>query len=195
MRTETIVKTYATFKELTPEQQAKVIENNRPINVDYEGWSERVTDNFTVALGLIGFDVAHMFFTGFWSQGDGASFTGTYRYVKGGIENLKKEFPNWTEFHSIAERLQQLQKVNFYSIECSIYRSGFYYHSNTMYTDGFECKNYTVETENEVLEIFRDVADLYYSALSKEYEYLTSDDAVSESIISNEIEFDIETLE
>lgn len=135
------------------------------------------------------------FFTGFWSQGDGASFTGTYRYTKGGIEKLRTEFPNWTEFHAIAERLQKLQKVNFYSIECSIYQRGYYYHSNTMHVDGFECKNYTVETENEILEIFRDVADLYYRAMSKEYDYLTSDEMVSESIIANETEFDIENLE
>ena len=34
------------FEELSPEAQENALENNRDINVDYDGWEDGVTEEF-----------------------------------------------------------------------------------------------------------------------------------------------------
>ena len=78
MRQETIIKTYLKFSELTQVQKDKVIEELRNINVDHDSWHEFTTDEFTEKLKSLGYTDIKTYFTGFWSQGDGACFTATH---------------------------------------------------------------------------------------------------------------------
>jgi hypothetical protein len=47
----------------------------------------------------------------------------------------------------------------------------------------------TVDAEEVVIEALRDLARWLYRQLEREYEYLTSDEAVDESIVANEYTF------
>ncbi len=61
-----------------------------------------------------------IWFTGFWSQGDGASFEGTYSYAKGAAVKIRAYAPQDDTLHAIADELQAIQRCNFYQIHADI---------------------------------------------------------------------------
>ncbi len=65
------------FNELSPEAQEKALDYNRDINVEYLDWHDYVIDEFKEEMKeKFGFEVDDVRYSGFYSQGDGASFTG-----------------------------------------------------------------------------------------------------------------------
>lgn len=137
-----------------------------------------------------------IFFSGFSSQGDGASFHGSYSYAKGGAKAIRNHAPQDAELHRIADRLQAIQSRYFYRLSASIGSgpgSNFYSHSGTMSVDvdsGDDYRTVDDADESDIRELMRDFADWIYSQLQKEYEYQTSDESVDESIRANGYEFD-----
>lgn len=134
-----------------------------------------------------------IYFSGFWSQGDGASFEGSYRYAKGATKKIRKEYPEDKELHRIADELQDIQRRNFYKLCARMTHSGYHSHSG--------CMSVSVEheddpyrdigdAEDDITQLMRDFADWIYDQLENEYEYQCSDEVVEESIIANEYEFD-----
>ncbi len=65
------------FNELSAEVQSKLIEKNRHILVQYEDWCFPILEGFIEDMREMGHDIKfdNIQFTGFWSQGDGLSFT------------------------------------------------------------------------------------------------------------------------
>ena len=55
----------------------------------------------------------HVFFAGFSSQGDGASFEGQYSHARGAAKGIRAHAPKDTELHRIAEFLQAAQTAQF----------------------------------------------------------------------------------
>ena len=133
-----------------------------------------------------------IYFSGFWSQGDGACFEGSYRYKKGAAKAIRKEAPEDKELHRIADALQAVQRRHFYKLRATTSHRGRYYHSGCMsvdvehYDDPYRDIS---DAEDEVTQLMRDFADWIYDQLQKEYDYQTSDEQVAESIIANEYEF------
>jgi len=70
-----------TFDELSDRLKEEAIEANRDINT-YHDWHEYAIEEFKSDLADEGVSVDDVQFTGFYSQGDGASFTGK-------VENMK----------------------------------------------------------------------------------------------------------
>lgn len=176
------------FDELTEEAQEKAIEKLWDINIDY-GWDECTLDEFKEALDLIGVYNADISYSGFSSQGDGLSFSGNYKYIKGGKEKMKTEFPwIYEKIESDLIALQKLQKKYFYRINGNIVRtSHYYYHENTVkFSQGFY---FDYDIEDELTEIFRSIMQSFYSLLEKNYDYLTSKEAIMETIKVNGYEF------
>lgn len=145
-----------------------------------------------------------IYFSGFWSQGDGACFEGTYRYKKGAVAAIKKETgfgykrPDGTvgtgdkELIRIATELQAIQRKHFYKLRAACTLNGHYYHSGCMGVDVEDYENKyrdLGDAEVEVRQLMRDFADWIYERLEDEYDYQTSDEAVEESIRVNEYEF------
>lgn len=131
--------------------------------MNYEWW-DSVYDDFKTIAGILGFDVQDMQFSGFWSQGDGASFTGSYAYKKGCITAVVDYAPKDETLHAIARDIVAMQKPAFYRIEGPIYRQSHHYsHENTIRADS-----------SELTEIARRLCRWLYDALEKEYEYLTA---------------------
>jgi hypothetical protein len=66
-----------TFDELPPEAKEKALDKQRDINVDSDSWYEPIIDGFIEDMEEFGIniDIEDVQFTGFYSQGDGASFT------------------------------------------------------------------------------------------------------------------------
>lgn len=133
-----------------------------------------------------------IYFSGFWSQGDGACFEGSYRYKKGAAKAIRKEAPEDKELHRIADALQDIQRRHFYKLRATASHSGRYSHSGCMSVDveHYDDRYRDIsDAEGEVTQLMRDFADWIYAQLEKGYNYLTSDEQVAESIIINEYEF------
>lgn len=67
-------RTYS-FDELSPEAKKKALENNRDINIAHTGWEDTTIDDFEEEVKEDGINDLEVNYTGFHSQGDGASFT------------------------------------------------------------------------------------------------------------------------
>lgn len=176
------------FDELSTEAKQKALDSNREINI-YDEWYEGIYMDTKLIAGAFGLRLDEIYLSGFWSQGDGACFTGSYSYKKDSLSLLKSylgENAEQSEPYRIAKALQEIQRKQFYSVECEIAQRGMYSHSHTMYLSSFDAKRYD-ETENDVLRCFRAYADWIYKSLQQEYEYQTSDDAVKEQL--QEFEF------
>lgn len=191
----TEIKLYS-FNELSEEAKQTAIENYREGNLYYEWWESIYEDAKTIA-ALIGIDIDDINFTGFWSQGDGACFTGSYRYVKGGLKALQDHIGNNdNELTRIAEELQAAQRKNFYRVNVSIGRgrlSNHYSHSNTMAFDMENTENryQAIECEDDIEQALKDFADWIYNQLEKEYDYLNSDEGITDTINCNDYEFTV----
>lgn len=174
------------FHELDKEIQNKVIEKNRDINVDDNYWHECVIEDFHQLLGFIGYYDIESSFSGFYSQGDGASFRAKYSYEKGALKKVMDYYPSDKELHQIVSNLQDLQKKNFYNLRGKITKSGSNYcHSYTMIVDYLERadgKEPTDEAELDFRTQSRYLAEWLYEALEAEYNFLISDEAVIDSL-------------
>jgi hypothetical protein len=134
-----------------------------------------------------------IYWSGFWSQGDGACFEGSYAWNKGCVEAIKKYAPKDTALHNIAYSLWQMQRPWFYKLTGSVKHSGHYYHERSMecsldhseYTYGYN----SPLPEDEFTDICADFAHWIYKQLEREYEWQMSDENVDESIVANEYEF------
>ena len=182
------------FNELSDEAKQVAFYNNSGFNVDHWDWYDYTKDDSHTILELIGLYNINSNFCGFYSQGDGASFSANYRYKKGCLKAVKQHAPNDVTLHNIVKGIISHQKSNGYLLSCEVSQRGNYCHSNTMrfnwYKNDDSCFDWKNDfVEDELEQLFKNLADWYYSRLKSEYEYLTSFDAVAEMLKANEIQF------
>ncbi len=134
-----------------------------------------------------------IWFSGFWSQGDGACFEGYFSYAKGGAARIRDYAPQDPTLHGIADRLLAVQRRNFYQLVAEASHRGRYHHEYTMSVDvtrdSSTWQPSTEDAEEVVLEAIRDLARWLYRQLQTEYGHLTSDESIEEGIIANEYTF------
>jgi hypothetical protein len=132
-------------------------------------------------------------FSGFSCQGDGASFEGIYRYARRAHREIRAYAPKDGELHRIADALRDIQRRNFYQLSAHVTRDGRYCHeySMTISVDRADaCYGDASEAAEEAIsEALRDLARWLYRALEREYDYVTSDEAVDEAISVNDYRF------
>ncbi len=175
--------------------------------LDYE-WYDCVYEDFGTICGILGVtlrtspvrlygggtrDKPHVNFSGFWNQGDGASFSGYYSHARGAARAIRAHAPKDDELHRIADVLQVVQRRNFFQLHASIGQRGRYCHEYTM-TIEVERESPTWQpptgdAEDTVTEAMRDLARWLYRQLRAEYEHLTSDEAVDQIIAANSWSF------
>ena len=193
MRVETTTRTLYKFSELSEAAQAKAIEAEQ----EYQGQdfnNEFVYDDAERIGKILGIEFDQrerrcevkdiydpaIYYSGFWSQGGGACFEGTYRYAKGSAAKIREEAPQDAELHRIADELQAIQRLNFYRLTATMKHRGRYDHSRCMTVDVDGAMAYEVvagqNTEDVVTKLMRDFADWIYADLMNEYEYRTSEE-------------------
>ena len=115
MRQVSTIKTYGTFEELTKERQRVEIENYKDINVNHDWYTDTISE-FEQALGVLGFREIRTEFSGFWSQGDGASFTGEF-YLPSDDDTLEMRLSKFIAKYpwicSFIERFQYFYFLTF----------------------------------------------------------------------------------
>jgi len=131
-----------------------------------------------------------IYYSGFWSQGDGACFEGYYTYNKGASRAVREYAPQDSVLHRIADDLQAIQRPAFYGLSASISHRGRYYHSGCMDIRVNHDERRPTDYEEEGIDqVMRDFADWMYRQLESEYEYQMSNEVVDECIRINEYEF------
>ena len=192
MRTETITREIFQFDELSNDAKETARQWWRDGGLDHDWW-DSVYDDFDRIAELIGINVTDKQFSGFWSQGDGASFAGSYAYKKGSCKAIRDYAPKDELLHSIADNLAAIQKRNFYSLSASITLRGRYCHEGSMCIsverDSDNYQDYTTDADDVITDAMRSLAQWLYTSLENELKYLNADESVDESIRANEYEF------
>lgn len=210
MDTETEV---ATPRVYTKKEEA-LIERHRDINVHWEDWHEAVREQVEEELAEIGFDMTQMYFSGFWSQGDGACFEGTMsdwgkfceqvptfvaafpfltEYIKEqgasyGISHRGRDYHEHCTDHDYSSELEwELENlvVDPTDPEAQMLQALW---TKALAEEGDTSGTQDVAVEGWLKEFFQDKMRDLYKRLEQEYNYLTSDDVVWELIEANDLD-------
>lgn len=220
MRTKTI-ELYQ-YAELSDAAKEKARDWYRNASAGDDFWSECAIESIKEAGEYLGidFDTARgrtsqpaIYYSGFWSQGDGCSYTGTWRAKDCKPDALADEFTGDgktnVELRRIAAalgaivakypescaRVSASHRGHNLAVECDAgeempdnaglnYESDEYYAALEAWRDAFPA--------DDVTELLSDFASWGYRLLESEYEFQNSDEIVSETIIANEYEFTAE---
>lgn len=174
----------------------ELLEEYRYVNVDHTSWWEFIYKDMRERLEAAGFHIDNFYWTGFWSQGDGACF-------EGHVWSSKKFY----DAHFTPEQfpwVHQLIDMNG-TTDIRAEHRGPYYHAHSVSInvdiEPFEqvCRTDELEQaaavvwdakleeefprfEEAVTEVLRGYMQELYKLLNDEYDYLTSDEAVGEYI-------------
>lgn len=179
----------------------ELIEKYRDINVNHSWWYQCTFDDWVDKLKEKGIVAEDFAFSGFWSQGDGASFCGdievltfmraheldhrypaTYYLAEHGLVHLKlyREGNMYSHEHTVSLS-SEYEDYNPYTDDSDDLRFMVF---DTMLEESIkECKGF----EEEVIDECRTYMRVMYAELQREYYHQTSDEAVWETIQLNEL--------
>jgi hypothetical protein len=187
-----------TFEELSPAAKAVAIEEHRDINT-HDGWWEPIFEGITEEAEAKGFHVGNIYFSGFWSQGDGAMFE--YTTLGDTLLNnfvdqldLSPMRKSWLRTQTFAQS-EGTHRGHYYHENCCShnidFESNFGY--NFAYVNFYNWINsFADQYEEFVIAEYKTLCRELYSRLSKYNDELTSDEEVADTIIMNEWEFDVD---
>lgn len=191
MRTIKLEYNVLKFNELNEDQKNKVISKLHDINLDHDFLSDTI-EQFKNDLETLGFKNIKIEYSGFNSQGDGACFTGIYSIPTN--EETKSRFKKFTDNCGIVEFVKlanELMTLDFMGIEddldaLEIYKKdSLWRYSNSN----------TVKCNTEILDEWaKRYMDMIYKKLESEWEYMSSKEAIIETIEANDYEFNENTL-
>lgn len=186
------------FNELSEETQEKVINDIRNSNwyMNWEWWDFIYEQFIEDVLPQNGFDATKIYFSGFWSQGDGAMFE--YDSIS---DELVNEFIESLDLSPM--RKNWLREWSY--ISSSGKHSGHYYHEKscshraTIEPDNGDIEpngnianwiySFQIDFEDWIEDKYVDSACYLYKVLEQEYEEITSDDHIKYFLINNDYEF------
>lgn len=184
-----------------PELKEKVLEKYRDFNVDCDFWSEVIIEDWKEKLENYGFISPEICFSGFWSQGDGASFTCKNTDILVFFENFSADVDLTEKQKNL---LLNLTKERYETFAFAVKRRNHHYcHENTVYVASEDCLyNFTgyerlysflessmQKIENAIAEKVIEFSRQIYRELEKGYDYQTSETALLESFEANDLEF------
>lgn len=196
-----------TKPDFTPKQR-RLIEQHRDINTDYDWW-DCTYDDFVETAKAKGFETTtkNIQFSGFWSQGDGASFTGIVdvpTFIK--AHKLKAAYPWIMKLYEhggdIYVRVERIRHHYAHENTCRAEIIDGDAFSGLLYPSGFDIDDVRLLTlaewdkhlQSDIEQLEKDIEQTrlelcgeLYESLETEYEYLTSDEAVWEAIEANDL--------
>lgn len=183
---KTLSRTYAVYRldELPVEIRSQVLDRERAINVSDEEWYTPVVDGWQGRLAGLGYEDARIFFSGFWSQGDGACF------------EARMNLDLWLGRQKLGRTYQNAGRAcRTGGVELHLKHSGRYCHEYSVDLEtSYDGSDDAVAAELEaiepvILEEVRGLSKEIYRELEREYEKQTSDEAVADTLRINEWEF------
>jgi hypothetical protein len=187
-------RTYQVYKydELPEASKQKVLERYNGINTDHDWW-EFTEKEVKIELTKAGYTNPEVYFSGFWSQGDGACFDA-------GID-----LDLWIKVAKRGKKYRCLLKpIRDGYIEGRIVKNSYGYHYSHSRTRDVEISEAHYikltpkqeaaldELEKEVEEDRYSRSNALYKRLEKEYEHLTSEEVIVETLMANDYDFTID---
>jgi len=196
------------YAELSDAAKEKARDWYREASAGDNFFAECVTDSFVEELNALGFDTREkdISWSGFWLQGDGAAFGGSWRACDFKPDALLAdrltEYPGAKpdcsnkELHRIAAEIRACKDAGLTYAGISVSNRGFYMsldsaeHDQPLSVeDSDDYPEVCADNEARFIEAARDLARAFYKALESECEYVNSDEVVAENIEVNEYEF------
>ena len=208
------------YDELSDKAKERVRDWYRVVICEDSYWNECVIEDAATVAEFLGLDINQtayktmggetrykptIYFSGFWSQGDGACVEGTWRASDVKVDELKEYAPQDEELHRIVDGLAETAK-EYPDGSFTVKHSGHYSHSGcTAFDIELPCEAFDeaeygspehkrldekIRNDEETLkELARDFMNWIYKQLEKEWDYQNSNEQVEESIRCNEYEF------
>lgn len=172
----------------------KVLEKHRDINISFDWW-DFIYEDFKEKNNEY-FDISNIYFSGFWSQGDGAMFEYTNIsnrlrdiFIEGlDLSPMRKGWLRNNVYVS-GKGIQRGIYCHEKSCNHSIYwevDNGDLYWDRTLYK---WIQSFESDFEDFVEELYVNLCTDLYSALEKEYDYITSHESILNSLEENDYEF------
>lgn len=185
------------FSELSDAAKKKARDWYREVSSDDTFGAKCVINDAKRIFALCGIDIDNVYYSGFWSQGDGACFEGTWRASGVKVGAVKEEAPVDEELHRIAAEFERIAALFPYA-SFTVKHRGFYQHENcTEFSFSFpdesdnesEATLASVRAEKDLEKAAKDAMRWIYKTLEKEYEWRNADEQVDECIEANEYTF------
>lgn len=193
-----IVTTVYTYGELSGEAQANA-RNWWTALIENDDYAPPVIEDALEVARCLGIEIGGkrhgpaVYWSGFASQGDGASFEGVFSPTGEALAKVKEYAPLDEELHSLARDLDTAYSLAG-EFRCDVTTSGNYCHSRSM---NFEFdldydRSGTNQADKLVRQALRLFADWIYKQLEEAYFYTMSDENVAEIMEANEYTFTAE---
>jgi hypothetical protein len=196
------------FKALPDKQQQKILDKHRYILTEHEGWWECVYDDFKADMAVIGLDVERMFFSGFSSQGDGACFEGRVDDWSLFLPSVNRNCPALIKLATDAWDFSVKHRGHYYHENSTVFEANLLHPTGNPDKDVWfngpmyipypseiqiaawmailQQYNYS-SMEEEFEEVFKGHMRALYRRLEVEYDALTSDEGVLETLYANDM--------
>jgi hypothetical protein len=184
------------FDKLSEKAKERARQDYRETGMDYEWW-DAVYEDAKEILQMLGFCHIDINFSGFWSQGDGACFTGDWGADDVKVGKVAEHAPKDEKLHAIAAVIEEagIRWQTVVALDpdtellvpgASLRHHGSYCHEHTVTID---TADFFEVDEEPFVEACRDLMRWIYKQLEAEYDYLTSDETIDDNIRANEWEF------
>lgn len=180
------------WDKLTDEHREQLLDRHRDINT-HDEWYRPTFDSFGTDMEAIGVYVDQIYFSGFWSQGDGACFDGhVYGWGKFLAAVGKPELADFAMAHDPFFSWASLGRYcHEYTVEFGV--SGLV--AENPHDENYDPLRHAAweaaygeygplySSSDDFIEFLRDKMRDLYRTLEEEYEYLTSDEEVTVFIL------------
>ena len=185
---KTITVNLYSFNELDDKAKKRVLSNLSDINVE-DDWYKYEIDDYVLRLEHRGYKNADIRFSGFGSQGDGASFTTDEIDLVALCKTLNIELtPSFTDWLKVEDITLLIERYTRH-----------YCHPNTVRAEWRnvgdippQFDNLLCEIEDKITADVRSQSKVIYHGLSEVYDSLTSDEAIIETINANGYTFEVD---
>lgn len=190
----------------------ELIDKYREINVDYDDWYEHVYEWFDEECQSRGIEVMctlkntphgqrkldfEIQWSGFWSQGDGAAFSGRIcgKDVNKALGDFMQDYPIFSKYINEIDgyfifrwNVGRGNNIRIEGIDSE--EIGAYLDFDHPFTEIWQSElNVELDSiECQLTDLVEDMCGLLYKTLRDEYDHLTSDEAVWETIVANELD-------
>jgi hypothetical protein len=193
------------FSELSDEAKETARNRFRSRDYPFDEWWDSVYEDAVECAKCLGIEIStregklrtpEIYFSGFWSQGDGASFFGEYTPRADACAAVAAHTPQDEELKRIAEALTQVQVAADlqYGMQIKGKIGGNYNHLGCVHFDAAFVDEPEEESDVDpgdeavLRDLFQAFANWIYGRLEEEYEYLRSDEHVDECLQDDEFD-------
>jgi hypothetical protein len=184
MKTVTI-KTYS-YAELSDKAKERARAWFRE-GMNYDGDCQ--IDDAKQCMAFLGFDIKEIYFSGFYSQGDGACFEGTWQASAVNAAGLKEHAPIDKELHRLADEFARLAKLEPEGSFRVDHRGHYSHKFCTEFSFDEMQSDMQDQSEKDLKEASRDCMEWIFRQLQTDYEWHNADEQVAESIECNDYQF------